>query len=82
MKTLLIVLLLSNVASAESWTIEGKSFESKSQAVRYIVASGKPLEVTHSRCEILTNKLSFKACPKSKASNFENEQFKDIAETK
>jgi hypothetical protein len=70
-----------NVTS-ERWDVNGKSFDSKAMAVRYIIASGQELEVTHTRCEILTNKLTFKACPKNKKSSFESEQFKSITATK
>lgn len=66
-------------ASNETWSVDGKTFTSKALAVRYIVASGKRLQVQHQRCEILTNKLSFKACPKNKAGSFENEQFESIS---
>lgn len=80
-------LLFSAIAKAdtvtpEHWDIDGKSFASKAMAVRYIVSSGTKSEVSHVRCEILTNKLAFKACPKNQKANFENEQFKSISETK
>ncbi len=82
MYKLIPVLLLSlnvHAASApETWSVDGKTFDTKAMAVRYIVASGKRSEVLHSRCEILTNKLSFKACPKNKLGNFENEQFQGL----
>jgi len=81
-----ILLLGSIVAKAdqggESWTVGDKVFTSKAMAVRYIVATGKRTEVTHTRCEILTNKLTFKACPKNKLSNFENEQFNGLKVSK
>ncbi len=80
-KLILIGMLFSSMAMAETWTVEGKTFESKALAVRYIVASGKRLEVQHTRCEILTNKFSFKACPKNKVGNFENEQFSNLSKT-
>lgn len=79
--SLLVLSLLSSLAHAETWTVQGKSFESKAMAVRYVVSLGKPVEITHTRCEILTNKLSFKACPKNKVGSFENEQFTDITQT-
>lgn len=60
---------------AESWTIGGKTYDTKGAAVRAVIASGKRQTIMHSRCEILTNKLSFKACPKNKVGTFENEQF-------
>ena len=57
------------------YTVNGKNFDSKAQAIRYVVSLGKRVEVIHTRCEILTNKLTFKACPKNKLNSFENEQF-------
>ena len=68
--------------SAETWTVEGKTFTTKGEAVRFVVASGKRLTISHTRCEILTNKLSFKACPKNKTASFENEQFESLSKTK
>jgi nitrate/nitrite-specific signal transduction histidine kinase len=69
MKTLLLMaMLLATTAQAanETWTVDGKTFESKAQAIRHIMATGKiGLIVMHNRCEILTQKLTFKACPKS-----------------
>lgn len=62
-------------ATIETWVVDGKTFDSKAQAIRYVVASGKRLEVAHTRCEILTNKLTFKACPKNRKGSWENEQF-------
>lgn len=80
MKTLItaLVLLSSTAAKAEVsevYAINGKNFASKAAAIRYVIALGKPVEVLHTRCEILTNKLTFKACPKNKLSNFDNLQF-------
>lgn len=79
----ILALALSAVAahasdSSESFSVNGKVFETKAQAIRYIVASGKRLQVIHTRCEILTNKLTLKACPKTKVSAFENEQFSGL----
>ncbi len=68
--------------SVETWTIDGKVYTSKAEAIRHIVSAGKRVNVQHTRCEILTNKLSFKACPKNKVSAFENEQFESIHATK
>ena len=80
--SLLSSLGLANNVTPETWTVDGKTFDSKAMAVRYVVASGRALEVTHSRCEILTNKLTFKACPKNKKASFENEQFENLTATK
>ena len=87
MKFFILISLLSSLALAnnvtpETWSVDGKTFDSKAMAIRFVVASGKPLEVTHSRCEILTNKLTFKACPKNKKASFENEQFDGLSATK
>lgn len=62
----------------ETWAVGNKVFSAKGEAIRYIVASGKRMEVSHTRCEILTNKMAFKACPKDKAHSFENEQFSGL----
>lgn len=59
----------------ELYSIEGKNFETKAAAIRYVINSGKRLTVLHTRCEILTNKLTFKACPKNKKNTWESEQF-------
>lgn len=67
-----------NTPSAETYTIEGKTFDSKAAAIRYVISAGHPVIVNHSRCEILTNRLSFKACPKNKVAAFDNEQFKSL----
>ena len=72
----------ANNVTPETWSTDGRTFDSKSAAVKFVIASGKPLEVTHSRCEILTNKLTFKACPKNKKASFENEQFENLTATK
>jgi len=74
------ILFLCTLARAEQvptemWSVEGHNFTSKAAAIRYIVNSGKRLNVIHTQCEILTNKLAFKKCPKNKESNFDNEQF-------
>lgn len=71
---ILVTLLLASSAQAanESWTVNGKTFESKPMAIRYIMAQNKTgLIVSHTRCEILTNKLTFKACPKT-GTSFDN----------
>lgn len=77
--SLLLVGMAANADnSVETWSVEGKTFEVKAQAVRYVMSLGKPVSIEHTRCEILTNKLSFKACPKAaktKAKQFENEQY-------
>lgn len=84
-KLILPILLLAAVTAQaddtqtnETWTVSGKIYASKSEAVRAVISAGKKVEVTHTRCEILTNKLSFKACPKNKASNFDTAQFESI----
>lgn len=76
------VIARADQTAPETWTVEGKVYTSKAEAIRHIVAAGKRVNVQHSRCEILTNKLSFKACPKNKVSAFENEQFESIHATK
>jgi hypothetical protein len=57
------------------FSVEGHNFESKAAAIRYVINSGKRLQVLETRCLILTNKLTFKACPKNKVSAWDNEQF-------
>lgn len=87
MRKILVVIVLAFAAVAahasteapETWTVGGKSFTTKAAAVRFIIAAGKPLTVVHSRCEILTNKLSFKACPKNKGTAFDNQQFQSLS---
>lgn len=86
MKKILVIVTLflcAAIAHAETapetWSVDGKTFETKSAAIRYVMNSGKRLNVTHARCEILTNKLSFKACPKNKKSAFDNEQFESLS---
>lgn len=73
------ILLASVVARAdsapESWTVGSKVYTSKAEAIRAIIAGGKAVEVTHTRCEILTNRLNFKACPKIKGSAFDSQPF-------
>lgn len=80
--TVVLLILLAAVARAEVpndiYTVDGKNFETKSAAVRYIISTGKRKQVLHTRCEILTNKLSFKACPKNKNGSWENEQFEGL----
>ncbi len=76
MKSVLVIMLLVGANSfADSYQVDGKTFDSKAAAIRYVIGSGKRLEVTETRCMILTNKLSLKACPKNKAHSFESEQF-------
>lgn len=91
MKELIALLLLAAALTAsiakadstgETWSTDGKTFSSEALVKRYIVASGKRLEIEHTRCEIMTNALKFKKCPKQKEKAFENEQFKSITETK
>lgn len=81
-----ILMLSALVARADSsandvYAVNGKNFTSKAMAIRYVVNLGKPVQVLHTRCEILTNKLTFKACPKNKDKNFENEQFKSLSQS-
>lgn len=68
------------IDTSETWKVEGQTFYSEALAKRYIIASGKRVDVEHSRCEILSNGLKFKKCPKLKEKAFENEQFKSITE--
>lgn len=77
----LIVAIASIGAFADSYSVDGKTFESKAMAIRYVINSGKRLEVQETRCLILTNKLSLKACPKNKAQSFETQQFESISKT-
>jgi hypothetical protein len=42
--------------AADSYSVDGKTFQSKPAAIRYVISSGKRLEVTETRCLILTNK--------------------------
>jgi len=79
-KAFVIIFLLSAVAARaevphELYNVDGKTFESKSEAIRYVINSGKRLQVLETRCLILTNKLTLKACPKNKQGTWENEQF-------
>jgi hypothetical protein len=55
---------LASPDTNDLYSVNGQRFTSKSTAIRYLISLGKPAEVIHSRCEILTNKLTFKACPK------------------
>lgn len=86
--TVAVLILTANLVCAaetrslESWSVDGKTFQSKALAIRYIVSTGKQVEVIHSRCEILTNKFSFKACPKNKELNFETKQFESLSQSK
>lgn len=79
---LVLLTLVSVSAVADSYAVDGKTFDSKAMAIRYVINSGKRLEVTETRCMILTNKLSLKACPKNKLHSFESEQFESISSTK
>ena len=90
MKTVtLVILAICALASAaraadvpnDMFSVEGHNFDSKAAAIRYVIASGKRLQVLETRCLILTNKLSFKACPKNKAGSFESEQFNGLKVT-
>lgn len=65
----------------EIYSVEGHNFESKAAAIRYVINSGKRLEVLETRCLILTNKLTFKACPKNKLKSWDNEQFASLKAT-
>lgn len=76
---LLVLLGLSSLGRADTYQVDGKTFESKALAIRYVVNSGKRLEVTETRCMIVTNKFSLKACPKNKSRNFESEQFESLS---
>lgn len=83
----LSVLVLGSISHAdsvsnESWTIGSHVFLTKAEAIRYVVGSGTKDEVIHTQCQILTNKLTFKACPKNKMASWDNEQFKSLSETK
>jgi hypothetical protein len=66
----------------ESWKIGAKIFTNKAEAVRYVIANNSQDEIVHTQCEILTNKLTFKACPKNKKASWDTEQFKSLADTK
>lgn len=81
----LAALVLSHLAhadanSVENWEVNKHVFTDKAMAVRYIVTNNITSPIVHSRCEILTNKFTFKACPKNKKSAFETEQFKSLSE--
>lgn len=86
-KLIFIAILLAAVAARadtgspepiETWTVEGKVYASKGEAIRSIVASGKTVSVVHSHCQVLTNALTFKNCPKNKAGSFDKEQFRGL----
>lgn len=77
-----IVALSTIGALADTYTVDGHTFGTKPEAVKYVIASGKQLEVTETRCLILTNKLSLKSCPKNKKSSFDNEPFAGLNATK
>ncbi len=78
---LMLSALIARADDTEVYAVNGKNFTSKAMAIRYVVNLGKPVQVLHTRCEILTNKLTFKACPKNKDKNFENEQFKSLSQS-
>lgn len=91
MKPLMLTILLlttpvfAGAPVQETWTVDGKVFTTKAETVRYIISLGRRVEVKHERCEIMTNKLSFKACPKAaknKAIQFENQQFESLSQSK
>ena len=81
MKKLIVALFLLFAVAAHAetptdiYSVDGKNFDSKTAAIRYIVSSGSRKQVLNTRCLILTNKFTFKACPKNKAGSFDNEQF-------
>lgn len=85
----LVFLFAAIVAKAEPSTnspesifaVDGKVFTTKAGAIRYVINSGKRLTVLETRCLILTNKLTFKACPKNKLNSFENAQFESLSKT-
>lgn len=79
---ILSLVLVGSTVFADTYQVDGKSFTDKAMAIRYVVASGKKLDITETRCMILTNKLTLKACPKNKASSFETQQFESITQTK
>lgn len=82
MKQIFVILALALCAIAahaetptDIYSVDGKNFDSKAAAVRYVVNSGQRKQVLETRCLILTNKFTFKACPKNKQGSFDNEQF-------
>ena len=91
MKTVTLVILaicaLASAARADSsvpndlFSVEGHNFDSKAAAIRYVINSGKRLQILETRCLIMTNKLTFKACPKNKAGAWESEQFAGLKVT-
>lgn len=62
-------------APTSIYAVDGHNFDNKAAAIRYVINSGKRLQVLETRCLILTNKLTLKACPKNKTSAWDNEQF-------
>ena len=57
-------------AGDETWTVNGHTFDSKGVAIRYVIGSGQKaigMTVTHTQCEIVTQNLTLKKCPKNKA---------------
>jgi glutamate-1-semialdehyde aminotransferase len=83
-KIIFAALLLGSImaradqAPSETWTINGHVYTDKAMAVSAVIAGGKQVEVIHTRCEQLTNGLTFKACPKNKAQNFKNLPFQGL----
>lgn len=84
-KLIFIILALAAIAAhaetplnGEIYAVDGHNFTSKAQAIQYVVRLGKPVEILHTRCEIMTNKFTFKACPKNKLVNTENAQFQGL----
>ena len=82
-----IVVLIGSIIGAlchanETWVVGGKAFDSKPLAIRYAMSSGKVQEIQHTECLFLTQKLSFKKCPKNKSGSFENEPFTNVSASK
>ena len=65
------------VPDQETWTIEGKAYTSKGAAIRAVLGAGKTVTIQHMRCEVMTNKMTFKACPKN-AGLFDNQPFNGL----
>lgn len=85
MKFVLGLVLMSSLVHAdnvtsERWDIAGKTFDNKALAIRYAMSTGKVQEITHVECLYLTQKLSFRKCPKNKKSSFENEPFTNVSD--
>ena len=82
MKFFILITLLGSLAHAETWVVGTKSFDNKTEAIRFAMSSGQVQNIEHTECLFLTQKLSFKKCPKSKAGNFENLPFTNVSATK